>query len=53
MAENVRMFYDILQRYQPPYRPLENFQAGIKGDRAHAGRQKAGSGGTGLKRRQP
>lgn len=53
MAENVRMFYDILQRYQPPYRPLENFQAGIKGDRAHAGRQKAGSSGTGLKRRQP
>ena len=28
MTENIRMFYDILQRHEPPYRPLESLAAG-------------------------
>lgn len=50
MVENVRMFYDILQRHQPPYRPLENLQ--VDREQEKADKQKAGSSGTGLKLRQ-
>lgn len=47
LVENVRMFYDILQRHQPPYRPLEDIQDSMSGMGAQ--NQKAGSRGTGLK----
>ncbi|WP_303783683.1 membrane-bound lytic murein transglycosylase MltF [Azovibrio restrictus] len=51
MVENVRMFYDILQRHEPPYRPLSGLRAASEGENAE--KQRAGSGGTGLKPRRP
>lgn len=50
MVENVRMFYDILQRYEPPYRPLSGLQAVSEGKDAEE--QRAGAKGTGLKPRR-
>lgn len=46
MVENIRMFYDILQRHEKPYLPLEDIQEGMAG--SNSKKEKTGSG-TGLK----